>query len=187
MQICIRCNKEKILTDFHRSKRYTSGHNIVCAECDNIKRKQAYHEGGQKEVSKRYRDSKSLENIEYQKQYREENKQALLEKRIQNIERKKQLDRVYTQANPAKVVAKAAKRRALRLKATPSWASKAYIDIFYQMAKDEQVRTGRLVEVDHIAPLNSELVCGLHSEDNLQLLFKEDNASKSNVTWPDMW
>lgn len=187
MQICIKCNVEKSLSEFHKSKRSKTGFTNVCSECDCARCRESYKKEERKAVSKKYRQLTSEKNAEYQKQYREENKQRLLEQRRLKVDHKKELDRIYVQNNPAKIVAKSARRRALRLRATPSWASKAYIDIFYQMAKDETERTSREVHVDHIVPLKSELVCGLHSEDNLQLLFKEDNLSKSNVVWPDMW
>ena len=70
--------------------------------------------------------------------------------------------------------------------AVPPWAKKKYIEIWYEMARLEGVRTGRAVHVDHIVPLTSKIVCGLHCEDNMQLLFAEDNVAKSNKFWPDM-
>ena len=40
--------------------------------------------------------------------------------------------------------------------------------------------TGIQFEVDHIVPLNHLDVCGLHHENNLQLLTRYDNSRKSN-------
>jgi hypothetical protein len=41
--------------------------------------------------------------------------------------------------------------------------------------------------VDHIVPLTSDLVCGLHCEANLQIAVGKDNIAKNNRWWPDMW
>lgn len=86
----------------------------------------------------------------------------------------------YYGGNKSEYIARAAKRRANKIKATPAWANHGYIRLFYEGAKIEEKRTGRKVHVDHIVPLQGKLVCGLHCEGNLQLLFAEDNLSKSN-------
>lgn len=75
---------------------------------------------------------------------------------------------------------KARKDGARKLQATPSWINKRYIQMFYELAKMEEERTGRKVHVDHIIPLVGNNVCGLHCEQNLQLLFEEDNHLKNN-------
>lgn len=41
-------------------------------------------------------------------------------------------------------------------------------------------------QVDHIVPLQSELVSGLHNEFNLQVITRVANRIKSNKFWPDM-
>ena len=39
---------------------------------------------------------------------------------------------------------------------------------------------GRRYEVDHVIPLQGKLVSGLHVQNNLQVLLKEDNCRKHN-------
>ena len=56
----------------------------------------------------------------------------------------------------------------------PKWADKNKINKFYSNRP-----TG--YEVDHIIPLNGKTVSGLHVENNLQYLKKEDNRLKSNT------
>ena len=73
------------------------------------------------------------------------------------------------------------RRRKEYERATPKWINRTRIRKIYDFAS----RHGR--HVDHIVPLNSPLVCGLHCEDNLQVLLPRVNYYKSNTTWPDMW
>lgn len=63
--------------------------------------------------------------------------------------------------------------------ATPLWADKNKIDLIYKERK--QLSTNGIVyHVDHIIPLNHPLVCGLHVENNLRIILKEDNEKKNN-------
>ena len=83
-------------------------------------------------------------------------------------------------------LARYAKRRASKRNAAPAWANKEAIEAIYAKAKQFSELTGEAFHVDHIVPLISDLVCGLHCEGNLQILPGFDNLSKGNKTWPDM-
>ena len=92
----------------------------------------------------------------------------------------------YGASHRAALSAAWAEYYARKKNASSPWANRAYVDLFYRIAKEETKRTGRIVHVDHIVPLQSKIVSGLHNEFNLQLLFANENLSKSNRRWPDM-
>ncbi len=73
-------------------------------------------------------------------------------------------------------------RRGARLRtAAPRWESPELLRRVYAEARK------RRLEVDHVVPLSSPHVCGLHVWANLQLLSKEENVRKGNREWPDQW
>lgn len=76
--------------------------------------------------------------------------------------------------------ANSARRHARKLNATPSWANKSLIDAAYEMAARKTQETGMKWHVDHIIPLQSKIVCGLHVESNLQVIPAKENLKKSN-------
>ena len=131
----------------------------------------------------------------YQKEYYEKNKEAIRLKRKERYSRNKEKElernREYYWNNKEELAvkkkeyysnkenlpayaAREAKRRAAKLNATPQWADCGKIkDIYAQAATTGQ-------HVDHIVPLQNPNVCGLHCEDNLQLLEPTENLSKGN-------
>ena len=69
--------------------------------------------------------------------------------------------------------ARQAKYRASQISRTPKWANLVKIKEMYNECP-------KGFHVDHIIPLQGELVSGLHVETNLQYLLAKDNMSKSN-------
>ena len=126
------------------------------------------------------------------KAYRKANREKLIAQnktwRKANSERKKATDKAWRKANsekvrsarkkwekanPEKCRAKCAKRRAARLQATPAWANLKKIEEIYLNCPPGH-------HIDHIFPLNSPIMCGLHVESNLQYLPAKENISKGN-------
>lgn len=88
--------------------------------------------------------------------------------------------------NPERRAAIKARRRSSEMQATPKWAHEEDFSDFYLVARMFRMYTGLRYEVDHIVPLQHDLVCGLHCEANLQVILLTENRSKSNRWWPDM-
>lgn len=72
------------------------------------------------------------------------------------------------------------------LSAMPKWASAEAICRVYEDARELTKKTGVPHQVDHIVPLRSALVSGLHVEFNLRPMPKAENNRKGNRHWPDM-
>lgn len=75
-------------------------------------------------------------------------------------------------------------RKARKLQATPAWANEAEIESIYNEARRLTEETGVRYEVDHIVPLISPIVSGLHVPANLRPLPATFNRSKGNRHWP---
>lgn len=102
-------------------------------------------------------------------------------RRRANPEPGREATRRWRAANKASDAAKTMRRKAAKLQATPAWADPAEIATIYEAAA--------LIgyEVDHIVPLISDKVCGLHCVANLRMLPPSENRAKGNRWWPDMF
>ena len=155
---------------------------------DNIKKYQSKYYLKNKEKFKEINRLYKLNNKEFIKEYLLKNKEKISKQRKQyylnNAEKQKKYTKNYTLNNKDKIKeyhlknphtqkAITAKRRALKLTATPKFADLNKIkDIYKNCPKG--------YHVDHIVPLQGKEVCGLHVEWNLQYLTPSENSSKSN-------
>ena len=118
---------------------------------------------------------------EHQRKWREANPEvARARVAVFNAARGAEYTARYREKNRAALAERHARRRALERKATPPWADAAETAAVYERAIAEGL------QVDHVVPLQSKFVCGLHWHGNMRLLTKSKNASKSNRHWPDM-
>ena len=172
-KVCKKCGVEKTFDCFVKDKSAKHGVSNRCKVCDK-----AYRKDNADVIASRlheYRQGVKESTSYYNKQYRKANKDRIAF-----------LMRRYYDLNKSKVNANTSKRRASRVTATPSWVDNEAIDGLYHLAL-LFTDLGVKMHVDHIVPLQSESVCGLHCEANLQLLPASDNISKGNRWWPDMW
>jgi hypothetical protein len=94
--------------------------------------------------------------------------------------------RAYRRAPLHVEIEKWVRRKRALAQATPAWADLHAIRLFYLQAQYMTSVTGLSHHVDHIVPLNGGTVCGLHVQDNLQVLPARKNLQKHNRNWPDM-
>jgi hypothetical protein len=138
-------------------------------------RKQYYLDNAEKQ--KKYTKNYTLNNKDKIKRYSIENAEKLKKYRIEyvlnNKDKVRKTKRLSRLKNPSLLIYHCAKRRALKLKATPRFANLNKIKEIYKNCPKGYT-------VDHIVPLQGKEVCGLHVEWNLQYLTPSENSSKSN-------
>jgi 5-methylcytosine-specific restriction endonuclease McrA len=112
-------------------------------------------------------------NGDHFKKYRAEHKAAITKTK-----------RAWVLSNKGAMRAIRFKRIAAEHQALPVWANLAAIKAIYEEAARLTHVTGIKHEVDHIVPIQSPVVCGLHWEANMQILTKAENRRKSNTLTP---
>lgn len=102
------------------------------------------------------------------------------------FEKRQKTSKLIRARNRAIIIAANKERQVRKLQAMPKWADKQKITDIYKIRQKISDDTGVIHHVDHIVPLKSSIVCGLHCEDNLQVIPAIDNMRKCNKYWPDM-
>jgi hypothetical protein len=112
------------------------------------------------------------------------NRDQVIERaKLRPYETTKEYKRTWKERNLIWVRADTKARRRKHRQATPKWLSskqKAEIRQLYQIAITMTKTTGEQYVVDHIVPLRSDDVCGLHVPWNLRVITQEENLKKSN-------
>lgn len=96
---------------------------------------------------------------------------------------KREYQAAWKERNSVWVKADTKSRRRKHREATPKWltvAQKATMREIYKIAITMTQTTGEQYVVDHIVPLRSHEVCGLHVPWNLRVITQEENLKKSN-------
>lgn len=137
-----------------------------------------------KAIQKKYKENAKERLAEYRANYvREKRDKMYLRARERYQEVREETIKkaiAYAKKNSHILSLKRAARKRRVKKATPIWANMAHVELFYKIARQDQIDTGIKMHVDHIIPLQHPLVCGLHNEHNLQILTGERNCSKGN-------
>lgn len=164
---CCSCKELLLLELFGKSKNQFLGHAKVCKAC----RSAAYKQNPEKQklqasLWKKNNPEKRLLN---NRRWREE-----------NPEKAKESANNWRRRNTDYGAFQRAQYRAAQNQATPKWANDFYIKEIYNLAKQRSETTGFKWHVDHVVPLNSKIVCGLHVESNMQVIPGLENIQKSN-------
>lgn len=189
---CSVCGKTKPASDFNKRRYSPDGLQPLCRSC--------YHEYLEEWTLQNpdYHTDWYSENREYKLQYRkdytknnpEKMRKARVRWRLANPEKYKEFSRRGSKR--ARLTGRAAlydaKRRAAYLQAIPKWSELEQEAILALYAECKQINLSSDVKhaVDHIVPLQSPIVCGLHTLANLRIITFSENSAKRNRHWPDM-
>ena len=157
----------------HIALRKTKGSCVECVKedwkIDNEKRKDKPKSEAAKQAAKRYYE-KNREAVKARASARPK-------------EEVNQYKKKYKEENPELYKALTSVRKRRHREATPKWITpeqKLAMRELYLQAQKMTKLTGERYVVDHIIPLISPEVCGLHVPWNLRVITQEENLIKSN-------
>ena len=141
----------------HVERRRVNDRN--CAECDKMHKK--------------------IFKVRHPEKYEELKKLGYTRNKEKHLAQK----RVYRQTNKAKVNALAKAYKVRKKNRIPKWVDKDHMWLIKEAYELAQLRTkqfGFSWHVDHIVPIQGELVSGLHVIENLQVIPAIENIKKKN-------
>lgn len=165
MKLCNKCQIEKPFDQFHKDRSKVDNLCTICKVC-KIENAKVWAVKNSDRVK-----------ISQQKIY-DRNKQDPTW-----VLARQEYGKLWRKTNSSKHASKEAKRRATKLRATPIWLTdqqKAHIERTYKLRAMMSSITGEEYHVDHVVPLKSDVVCGLHVPWNLRVIPAKDNLKKGN-------
>lgn len=161
----------------HIALRKTKG---ACVECLKVE-----WEKGNESRAEYFREYNHREEVKDRKHdwYLDNHKQVKQAAATRPNHIKREYRNTWKANNTLKIRADTKARRRKHREATPPWLTrkeKSEIRQLYQIAITMSKTTGEQYVVDHIVPLRSDYVCGLHVPWNLRVITREENLKKSN-------
>lgn len=205
MKKCSKCLKEKDYSQFYKRSDLKHLYKSHCKSCVSLKGKKKYEttkEEIKNKSKERYHAKKGQEWFTKSRKrsaakYYDNNKEKIkVGRKKYNLENKEKISsknkRLYRKNKEKKLLQNkrwkaknkyllsfyAAKRRHAISLATPKWANMDLIKSIYIKCSEVCKDTGVPHHVDHIVPINGDSVCGLHVENNLQIITATENMSK---------
>ena len=171
MKTCDRCGS--IVNGFYNCKNRDDGLEHICKVC----RKKQNTEWVSKNPEKVSATYKRYYDKNYQR-IKDKKRKSNQEWNNRNKEKMSAYYKKYQSEHRAARNAAYAKRETIKLNATPWWSDLTAIKEKYIEADRLTRETKIKHQVDHIVPLQSKTVCGLHVPWNLQILTAEENNKK---------
>lgn len=183
---CSRCAERKPIEQFFNSSKQKDGKDYYCKVCRTANNGLGRTpEKRHAEYERRKAKYPQMNRIAYSRDAKRivARSNAWLKA---HPERRVEYSRRYYERHTHRVALINRRYRTNKDKATPAWANEFFMAEAYRLARLRTKLTGMKWVVDHIVPLQSRSVCGLHTHTNLQVIPATLNASKSNRYWPDM-
>lgn len=165
----------------HVSVRWTK--NRQCLICSRSYSRQYYNDNDeqQRRNNRLWKRNNPEKHAAYNRAWAKANVDSVNATKRRRLERDpdrfyaqaRERSRLFYQRHPTLVNANAAAHRAQRLKRHCEWADKEALRFFYECRPAG-------CHVDHIVPLQGDLISGLHVETNLQWLPAIENVRKGN-------
>ena len=165
----------------HVAPRKTKG---ACVECMKVE----WTQGNITRAAYFADYNKSEAGQQAKQSYYAKNKEQVIARAQARPSAEKQAHRrKHKQENPERYKELTNSRRRRYKEATPKWLSvdqRMEIRLKYRLALELSRRTGVPYAVDHIIPIQGELVSGLNVPWNLQVITQAENLKKSNKLAP---